>query len=559
MRLPHSCRFAALAMMLAAFVSTAGGAQTFSTSVSAPDGTRLATDVYLPIGAGWGPWPVILQRTPYGKEANTVKDSCLLFNLWGYACVGQDERGKGTSGGHYTGYANEGADGRATLEWIGSQWWCDGNVGTFGASALGMAQYALSPGAPRVLKCMVPIVGTADFYHDAVYQGGALRYALTHGWLDGHDAADVFEQLKTHRLWDAWWEGFAVLPKVGTVNVPALHVGGWYDIFLQGTLDAFTSFQHQGGPGAVGRQKVIIGPWTHYGTFQNSAGQLTYPANAMFVRDIFPIVRDWFDFWLKGGKPGVGRWPNVRAYLMGAAGEPGAPGNTWLELSDWPPPSATVRFYLDVGHGLSGTPAPEGDLELVADPESPVPTAGGQELSNEAGPYDQRAIEARGDVVTFTSEVLASPLTVVGRVRCRLWVRPDTPDLDLAVRLTDVYPDGRSMLVTDGIQRARMRCGDDRECFLSPGVPTELVVDLWSTALAFARGHRIRIDVSGSNWSRFEVNPNDGGDLDGRSPGAVAHPVLLVGPSHPSRVELPVLRPSPFPRRRLGEAPVARQ
>lgn len=558
MRPPHANRFAALAMMLAAFVSTAGGAKTFSTSVSAPDGTRLATDVYLPIGAGWGPWPVILQRTPYGKESNTVKDSCLLFNLWGYACVGQDERGKGASGGHYTGYANEGADGRVTLEWIGSQWWCDGNVGTFGASALGMAQYALSPGAPRVLKCMVPIVGTADFYHDAVYQGGALRYALTHGWLEGHDAVDVFEQLKIHRLWDAWWEGFAVLPKVGTVNVPALHVGGWFDIFLQGTLDAFTSFQHRGGPGAVGRQKVIIGPWTHYGTFQNSAGQLTYPANAMFVTDIFPIVHDWFDFWLKGGKPGVARWPNVRVYLMGAAGEPGAPGNTWLELSDWPPPAPVVSFYLDVGHGLSVAPAPEGELELVADPESPVPTAGGQELSNEAGPYDQRAIEARGDVASFTSEVLASPLTVVGRVRCRLWVRADTPDLDLAVRLTDVYPDGRSMLVTDGIQRARMRCGDDRECFLSPGVPTELVVDLWSTALAFARGHRIRIDVSGSNWSRFEVNPNDGGDLDGRSPGAVAHPVLLVGPSHPSRVELPVLRPSPFPRRRLGEARVGR-
>jgi len=546
-------------MMLAAFVSTAGGAQTFSTSVSAPDGTRLATDVYLPIGAGWGPWPVILQRTPYGKESNTVKDSCLLFNLWGYACVGQDERGKGASGGHYTGYANEGADGRVTLEWIGSQWWCDGNVGTFGASALGMAQYALSPGAPRVLKCMVPIVGTADFYHDAVYQGGALRYALTHGWLDGHDAVDVFEQLKTHRLWDAWWEGFAVLPKVGTVNVPALHVGGWFDIFLQGTLDAFTSFQHEGGPGAVGRQKVIIGPWTHYGTFQNSAGQLTYPANAIFVTDIFPIVHDWFDFWLKGGKPGVARWPNVRVYLMGAAGEPGAPGNTWLELSDWPPPAPVVSFYLDVGHGLSGAPAPRGELELVADPESPVPTAGGQELSNEAGPYDQRVVEARGDVASFTSEVLTSPLTVVGRVRCRLWVRPDTPDLDLAVRLTDVYPDGRSMLVTDGIQRARMRCGDDRECFLSPGVATEIVVDLWSTALAFARGHRIRIDVSGSNWSRFEVNANDGRDLDGRSPGAVAHPVLLVGPSHPSRLELSVFRPSPFPRRHLGEAPVPRQ
>jgi putative CocE/NonD family hydrolase len=427
-------------------------------------------------------------------------------------------------------------------------------VGTFGASALGMAQYALVPGSPRVLKCMVPIVGTADFYHDAVYQGGALRYALTRGWLEGHDALDVFEQLKTHRLWDAWWEAFAVLPRVDEVNIPALHVGGWFDIFLQGTLDAFTSFQHRGGPGALGQQKVIIGPWTHYGTFQGTAGQITFPANAIYVTEIYSSVRDWFDFWLKGGSPGVARWPNVRVYLMGAAGEPGAPGNAWLELSDWPPPASTLPLYLDVGRSLSSALSSEGELELVADPNQPVPTMGGQELSSEAGPYDQRPIEGRSDVSSFTTAPLTSPMTVVGRVRCRLWIRPDTPDLDLAVRLTDVYPDGRSMLVSDGIQRARMRCGDDRECFLTPGVPTELVVDLWSTALVFAAGHRVRIDVSGSNAPRFEVNPNDGGDLNALPQGTIARPVLLVGTGHASRLELPILRASPYPRRRLSEA-----
>jgi predicted acyl esterase len=547
-------RAATLAVVLTAAVAASGVAQTFSTSVAAADGTLLATDVYLPLGAGFGPWPVVLQRTPYGKDSNTIRDSCLLFNVWGYACVGQDERGKGASGGRYTGYVDEGADGRTALEWIGSQWWCDGNVGTFGASALGMAQYALAPGSPRVLKCMVPIVGTADFYHDAVYQGGALRYALTHGWLDGHDALDIFEQLRTHRLWDAWWEAFAVLPRVDEVNVPALHIGGWFDIFLQGTLDAFTSFQHRGGAGALGRQKVIIGPWTHYGTFQNTAGQLAFPANTSYFTETYSIVRDWFDFWLKGGSPGVARWPNVRVYLMGATGEPGAPGNAWLELPDWPPPTSTLPLYLDVGHGLSTALSSEGEVELVADPSHPVPTTGGQELSSEAGPYDQRPIEVRSDVISFTTEPLTSPMTVVGRVRCQLWVRPDTPDLDLAVRLTDVYPDGRSMLVTDGIQRARKRCGDDRECFLTPRAPTVLVVDLWSTAMAFAGGHRVRIDVSGSNAPRFEVNPNDGRDLNAPPQGTIARPVLLVGEGHASRLELPILRASPYPRRRLSEA-----
>jgi predicted acyl esterase len=552
-RAPHSCRLVALAVLLAALVSTSGEAQTLSTFVPAPDGTPLATDVYLPVGAGWGPWSVILQRTPYGKESGTVRDSCLLFTVWGYACVGQDERGRGASGGHYTGYADEGTDGRATLEWIASQWWCDGNIGTFGGSALGMAQYALAPGAPRALKCMVPIVATPDFYHHAAYQGGALRYALTHGWLEGHDALDVFEQLKLHRLWDAWWEGFAVLPRVGTVDVPALHIGGWYDIFLQGTLDAFAEFQRRGGPWAVGRQKIIVGPWTHYGTFQNTAGQLTYPANAGFITDIFPVVRDWFDFWLKGGSPGVARGPDVKVYLMGAAGEAAAPGNVWLELLEWPPPASQVALFLDAGHGLSEAVPPAGEVELVADPHDPVPTAGGQELSAEAGPYDQRAVEARRDVATFTTDPLPSALTVIGRVRCRLWVRPETPDLDLAVRLTDVYPDGRSMLVTDGIQRARMRCGDDRECFLTPGVATEISVDLWSTALVFNARHRIRISVSGSNWPRFEVNLNDGRDLNDPSPDRFARSELLLGQSYPSRLELPVLRPSPFPRRHLTE------
>ena len=541
------------AVVLAVWAGATAGAQTFSESVPAPDGTPLATDVYFPVGAGFGPWPVVLQRTPYGRGANTVKDACLLFNLWGYACVGQDERGRGDSGGHYTGYADEGPDGRTTLAWIARQWWCDGNIGTFGASALGMAQYALAPGASQALKCMVPIVATPDFYHHAVYQGGALRYALAHGWLADQNALDVFDQLKAHRLWSDWWAGWAVLPYVGTVGIPALHIGGWYDIFQQGSLDAFARFQHDGGPGARGTQKLVIGPWTHYGTFQPTAGELTYPANAIFADDIFAVVRDWFDLCLKGRRSGAEEWPAVRVYLMGAVGEDGAPGNTWLELPEWPPHTVSTALFLDAAHGLARSVPSAGEEVLVADPGNPVPTVGGPELSSEAGPYDQRAIEGRPDVATFTTPVLAQPLTVAGRVRCTLWLRPDTPDLDLAVRLTDVYPDGRSMLVTDGVQRARMRCGDDRECLLVPGVATALTVDLWSTAIVFNAGHRVRIDVSGSNDPRFEVNPNDGGDLDAPGPGVVARPVLLVGAEYPSRLELPVLGgPQPV-RRRLRQ------
>jgi hypothetical protein len=186
---------------------------------------------------------------------------------------------------------------------------------------------------------------------------------------------------------------------------------------------------------------------------------------------------------------------------------------------------------------------------MVSDPADPVPTLGGANLHPGLmidgremgdGPQDQRPIEARSDVLTFTTEPLTKPLTVIGRVRARIWLVPDTPDLDLAVRLTDVYPDGRSMLVLDGIQRARMRCGDDTECLLTPGEPVELTVDLWSTALVFNSGHRIRISVSGSNWPRFEANPNDGADLNVGTEGRIARPRLLCGRGHASRIELPI-------------------
>ncbi|HUK12800.1 MAG TPA: CocE/NonD family hydrolase [Thermoanaerobaculaceae bacterium] len=520
--------------------------------VAAPDGTPLATDVYFPFLAGSGPWPVILQRTPYGKGSSTVQDACYLFNLWGYACVGQDERGRGGSGGHYTGYLEEGGDGRATVEWIARQVWCDGNVGTFGGSALGMTQYSMAPGAPPALKCMVPVVATPDFYHDAVYQGGALRYALAHGWLADQGALDVYGELLAHRLWDAWWASWAVLPEVATVNVAALHVGGWYDIFTQGSLDAFSRFQHDGGPGAVGAQKLVIGPWTHYGTFQATAGQLDYPSNAFYVDDFPSLVESWMDAWLKGDGAAVAAWPPVRVYLMGAVGEAGAPGNVWLDLPDWPPRATVGTLYPSADRSLVASPPAAGEVAMLADPAAPVPTLGGQELSDVAGPYDQRPIEGRSDVVAFTTPPLPAPLAVVGRVWFRAWVRPDTPDLDLAVRLTDVYPDGRSMLVTDGVQRARKRCGDTVECFLTPGVPTELDVDVGSTAIAFNAGHRIRVVISGSNAPRFEVNPNDGGDLDQPSAGVVAHPALLLDRDHPSRVELPVFGGLPHARRHLA-------
>jgi uncharacterized protein len=546
----QSRRLALASALLAAAAAAPATAQSQTVTVSAPDGTPLATDLYLPLFSGHGPWPVVLMRTPYGRDG--LRAECFLFVLQGYACVAQDTRGRGGSGGVDTVFRDDGPDGRATLAWIAGREWCNGRIATFGASAFGLTEYALAPGAAPQLVTMGVAVATPDFYHHAAFQGGALRDALVVHWLEGQGSGFFIDELKAHRRWDDWWEETAVAPHLGDVTASVLHIGGWYDIFQQGTLDAFTLLQHGGGPGARGHQVLVMGPWTHGTLGGNAPGQLTYPANA--TRDLVTLLLDWYAFWLDGRANGVDAWAPVQVYLMGAAGEPQAPGNRWVELPDWPPASVASPRYLGGDGRLTIAPPLPGEVALAADPASPVPTLGGDELYPElpvegramgAGPYDQRPLESRGDVLAFTSEPLRTPLTVIGRLTASIWVLPDTTDLDIAVRLTDVYPDGRSMLVADGLQRARMRCGDDRECFLVPGQPAELAVDLWSTAIVFAAGHRIRVDVAGSNAPRFEVNRNDGGDLDAAGANVVAHPAILVGGAHPSRLVLPEMQRAP--------------
>jgi len=531
--------------VLMALVGAPVAAQDIETFVSAADGTLLATDVYLPFGGG--PWPVVLIRTPYDKNGLRVMGQALA--LFGYACVIQDTRGRFESGGVDTVFRDDGDDGRATLDWIAVQDWCDGSVGTFGGSAFGITGYMLAPDADPTLGSMMCVVATPDLYHHAFLQGGAVREPLAENWLADQGATAMYDEIRRHRLKDGWWDPVEVLGRSDRINAAGLHVGGWYDIFSQGTLDAFRTFQHQGGPGAHGRQYLIMGPWSHNSLGERVVGEVTFPANA--VLDPLDTFLPWLDHTLRGSSNEVTEWPAVRVYLMGGQ-EEGAPGNVWVELADWPPATRERRLYLAEGGRLSSTVPPSGARELVIDPDDPVPTLGGNNLFADLevddrrmgdGPHDQRSIEERADVLSFSTSPLPGPLTVMGRVSATLWIRPDAHDLDLAVRLTDVTPDGRSMLILDGIQRARMRCGDDRECLLVPGVPTEVSVDLWSTAMVFNAGHRIRIDVSGSNSPRFEVNPNTGESLEGPQRGVVARPDLLFGPDHPSRIELPVPLP----------------
>jgi putative CocE/NonD family hydrolase len=247
----------------------------------------------------------------------------------------------------------------------------------------------------------------------------------------------------------------------------------------------------------------------------------------------------WLDHWLKQPGP-IDEWPAAHVYLMGACEEPGAPGCHWVDLENWPPSDHWPKsFYLAVDGTLSTTVPQAGELELAIDPLAPVPTRGGANALIATGPYDQQSLESRVDVLVFSTEVLTQPVEVMGRVTARIWIRPDTPDLDLSVRLTDVYPDGRSMLIIDGIQRARMRIADDEEHFMTPGEVYEIEVDLWSTAMVFNEGHRIRVAIAGTNWDRFEINSNDGGDLN--NPNYIpANPEILFGPQYPTAILLPI-------------------
>ncbi len=507
--------------------------------VPMPDGVRLASDVYRPEGDG--PWPTILMRTPYSRRAG-MGVIANIFTAAGYAVVVQDARGRFDSEGDYQGFFADAADGQATLEWIADQPWSDGRVATWGPSALGVAGYLLAPDAPEALRCQLSLIATPDVYTHAAFPGGVPRQALVQGWLEDLESEYLLDEWFGHELRDGYWDPVDLSDRYDQIRVPALHVGGWYDIFAQGTLDAFVGYQEEGGAGAAGQQHLLMGPWTHMGLGQREQGELTYPANAALGQfGLFTQAEKWFDHCLLGETTAAADWSAVRYYLMGDVDDPDAPGNVWREAERWPPSSTEHALYLRAGGELSASPPPADEMgnTFLYDPADPSPTVCGANLNLPAGPCDQREIEARADAVVYSTPPLEAPLEITGRVRARIWLVADVPDTDVVVRLTDVYPDGRSMLVLDGALRARFRDGDfSREAWMTPGTPYELAIDLGSTAIVFNAGHRVRIVVSASNAPRFAPNPNTG-PSDGAP--QVATLTLLHDAEHPAALVLPVV------------------
>jgi predicted acyl esterase len=506
------------------------------------DGTRLATDVYLPSGPP--PYPVILIRTPYDK--NALKPIGEDGARRGYAVVIQDTRGRFASEGANLPFEGDGwwenrADGVDTVRWIARQAWCNGNIGTWGGSALGINQLMLAGAGARPLACQHITVAEPNL-HQALFPGGVFKKSLVEDWLRAtRHAPDALAHWTRHPAYDAFWQARDVNRRYRFVDAPAVHIGGYYDIFAQGTLDAFVGYQTRGGQNARGRQKLLMGPWAH-GVLQKRVGELEFP-NADQPPCTFHDPWRWFERYLKGVPNGVDREPTVVYYVMGAVGEPNAPGNEWRTADRWPPlPTRATPLYLKSDRTLAfRKPTAGAPLTYTYDPQNPVPTVGGRELSLPAGPRDQRKIESRPDVLVFTSAPLPQPLEIVGRVKAVLYVASDAPDTDFIVRLCDVYPDGRSYNIAEGALRTRYRESRSRERFMRAGQVYRVEVDLWTTAIVFNAGHRLRVHITSSSAPGYDPNPNTGEPFRASARTRPARNTVYCDAQRASYVLLPVV------------------
>jgi predicted acyl esterase len=531
--------FCLFSLALTAAAAAEVAKQTFM--VPMRDSVRLATDVYLP-ETNSGAFPVLLTRTPYNKSTMTGAGEDGARH--GYVTVLQDTRGRFGSEGENLPFDADGCEGKRdgydTVEWIVHQTWCNGKVGTFGGSAGAITQFLLAGCGHTNLISQHLTVGGPSLYFDVVYCGGIFRKSLAEDWLRATAfAPEALKIWARHDAYDDYWQARDLTRRYQQINAAAVHIGGYFDIFAQGTINAFNGYQKEGGPNARGKQKLIMGPWTH-AVFSDKAGELSFPNGKRPPNNVREQWR-WFEYTLKGLDNELKQAPAVTYFVMGDTTDTNAPGNVWRTAEQWPPTSAKpVPFYFHADRSFSKEKQERSEpLVFSYDPTNPVPTIGGRQLSIPAGPKDQRAIEQRTDVLVFTSAVLADPVETTGRLRAKLWVSSDAPDTDFFVRLCDVYPDGRSFNICEGCLRARFRESFSEPKLLKPGEICELDLDLGSTSIIFAKGHRLRAHITSSSAPGFEPNSNTGEPARTTERTRVAHNTIYCDADHPSQLLMP--------------------
>ena len=540
------------------------------------DGVTLRADVYRPDTPE--PLPVLLQRTPYGKGFSQIPFALMAAER-GYAVVIQDTRGRWNSEGERYPFIYEKNDGYDTVEWAAHQPWANGKVGMFGGSYVGYTQLAAAVTHPHSLVTLTPIVTFCD-PHAVAESGGAPFLGVPVAWtllvwamleifrlppaeqpplmaqlidlVDGMASGETFRQLPLRNLpligeggltpflmdsipsprRDALWQGLHCPQR--EINLPAFHIGGWYDIFIASTLRDFTAIRTQGHP----QQKLLIGPWTH-SVFESAVGEADFglQANGMFFIPEEMLFR-WFDYWLKGMTNGAMDGSPIRIFVMGE--------QRWRDESEWP--LARTRFtpfYLHSsgaantlhGDGLLSPEKPsiEAVDTFLYDPRNPTPTRGGAMLGWRGampdGVYDQRPVEARPDVLVYTTPALQNDMEVTGYLEVHLWAATTAPETDFTAKLVDVHPDGYAQNIQDGIVRVRPSAGEIQEH----------TIDLAATSNLFKAAHRIRLEISSSNFPRFDRNLNTGSVQWQEAELRPALQTILHDAEHPSHIILPII------------------
>ena len=504
------------------------------------DGVELTTDLYYPAGVKEisDTYPCILLRVPAGRKADTWRHLAGLADH-GYVVAIQDTRSALDEEGKTVPYLSDGwgvhQDGFDTVNWLASSSFTNGSIGTVGFSAAGITQIMLAPTAPPALKCQYIGQAAASLYHHAIFPGGRLQKNQVESWLGLYAPhPSVFDFVSRQHHYNEFWQKVDALAMSHKVEVPALHYGGWYDPFLQGTIDAYVARHEEGAEGAKANQKLLLGPWNHFWPMDLSLGEYAVPENGKQA-PIDMSTKRWFDYYLKGIDNGLDELPSVTYYVMGTFDGSPTAGNEWRHSDRWPVASVERSFYLSSDRTLSSVvPRLAGTFPYINDPENPVPTIGGRNLFLPSGPRDQRSIESRADVHVFTTAPLSEDMEVTGKLTMKLFVSSDLADSDIAVRMTDVYPDGKSLLIADGLVHVGKQVDKDA---LDKDQPLEVDIDLWSTSIIFSKGHALRVSVSGSNYPRHEINRKKVvASVDEPGKGKI-----YVGGATPSRLILPVV------------------
>lgn len=533
------------------------------------DGVRLATDVVL--ADDGEPKPALVVRVPYGRASARQLDPVGLARA-GWAVVLQDSRGQFDSEGDLHLFHQEGPDGADTIAWTAAQPWCDGRVAGFGGSYGGMTQWLAALEGPAALRAITPMMAGGRV-RDYFQEGGAYQLGLLGHWAPfvraGESAADegtrieaqsrAFDAGEVYRtplgkspLWDIspwarrwldmgadYWDPIDVVRQPERITVPSYILAGWYDVFCEGDLAVHRALRGGGGSDrARSGQRIVIGPWVHGAGYSPATSQFDFGPDANGLAQGLPgMMLDWLGRAVDGEEVEGG----MRAFVMGA--EPGR-GGRWRDWDAWPPASVPTPLYLSSRTGANSVrgdgalsfaaPSAAGSDRWRHDPDDPVPTVGGRGIGAYrplAGPVEQASVEARHDVLVYTSPPLDDGLTVAGEVTAELVAASDAPSFDVTVKLVDVWPDGRAFNVVDSVRRVDAR----------PGEPVNVVVAVGSTAHRFAAGHRVRIQVAASNWPRLDLNPASGVPAAEALTFAAAVQTLHHGGPEPSRLTLPVL------------------